>query len=169
MEAKKIDIIDLSIFLIYHFLKNEISLNPLKLQKILYYIQAWHLVYFSNQDLFDDEPEAWVNGPVYRKVYNEFKGWRLYDSFHVRNDKDIGEEYKKSLEKLSICEEQLEFLASILNHYGTMSHDKLVYLTHVEEPWNNARKGIEPFTYSDQKISKKDMFNYYSKLISDKK
>ena len=56
-----------------------VSISPLKLQKLLYYIQAWHMVYFDKQSLFDEEPEAWVNGPVYRQIYDEFKDLGIYE------------------------------------------------------------------------------------------
>ena len=46
-----------------------------------------------------------------------------------------------------------------------MSHDRLVYLTHSQRPWNNARKGLDAFEYTDEKIDLNDMFDYYSKSI----
>ena len=48
-----------------------------------------------------------------------------------------------------------------------MSHDRLVFLTHSQFPWNNARKGLAPFEYTDKKISLDDMYNYYSELQSN--
>jgi uncharacterized phage-associated protein len=170
MKAKKVDVIDLSSFLINYSIKNEIELNHLKLQKLLYYIQAWHLVYFEKQNIFDDLPEAWVNGPVYRRVYDEFKNWRMYDEFCIKDEckNKFDDYFTQSKEKLELTEEQWKYLDSILTHYSTMSHERLVYLTHLEDPWNNARKGIEPFTYSNQIISEEDMFNYYSKLLKNK-
>lgn len=164
MEAKKVDILDLSSFLLNHFIKNEIEINPLKLQKVLYYIQAWHLVYFKKQNIFDDLPEAWVNGPVYRKVFDKYKNFRMYDRFYIKSKNNIENFYTESKKNLNLTGEQWKFLDAILLHYGTMSHEKLVCLTHLEEPWNNARKGIEPFAYSNQSISIDDMYKYYSKL-----
>ncbi len=42
-----------------------LSISPLKLQKLLYYIQAWFMVFYGRDNtLFRDVPQAWVNGPV---------------------------------------------------------------------------------------------------------
>lgn len=50
------------------------SISPLKLQKILYYEQAWFMVFFGRENqLFDCAPEAWVNGPVYPEIYHQYK------------------------------------------------------------------------------------------------
>lgn len=47
-------------------LQRGISVSPLKLQKILYYIQSWHMVFFGRENtLVAEAPHAWVNGPVY--------------------------------------------------------------------------------------------------------
>ena len=45
-----------------------------------------------------------------------------------------------------------------------MSHDRLVYLTHSQRPWNNARKGLAAFEYSNQVIELDDMYYYYSEM-----
>lgn len=45
----------------------------LKLQKLLYYSQAWYLALYD-LPLFDDRIEAWVHGPVVPPVYGAFKG-----------------------------------------------------------------------------------------------
>ena len=50
------------------------SVSPLKLQKLLYYTQAWHMVFFGRENtLFVNVPQAWVNGPVYPVIYDAYK------------------------------------------------------------------------------------------------
>ena len=44
-----------------------------RLQKLLYYCQAWHLVW-ADRPLFPERIEAWANGPVVREVYERHKG-----------------------------------------------------------------------------------------------
>ena len=167
----KVVIQDIAKYTVLRLIQNEVTVSPLKLQKLLYYMQAWHMVYFKRENtLFDDEPEAWVNGPVYRKIYNEYKNIGLYNQIMLDNvgsgkdtlKKDIEELY----EKLALTPEQWDFVESVFKHYGTMSHDRLVFLTHSQFPWNNARKGLAPFEYTDKKISLDDMYNYYSELQS---
>lgn len=143
-----------------------ISVSPLKLQKILYYIQSWHLVYFSGDPLFDDKAEAWANGPVYRKVYETYKG--LPRNQELKSEYDEEAKYSEELEKikksLDLSDKELSFLNSIFIHYGTMSQERLVFLTHSEKPWNIAREGLSPFEYSDNIITHESMQDYYSSL-----
>ncbi len=61
------------------FIENNDSVTPKKLQKLLYYLYAWGLV-FLNEDIddlsdkvFSGEFEAWVHGPVNRDVYERYK------------------------------------------------------------------------------------------------
>ena len=146
------------------------SISPLKLQKILYYIQAWHLVYFEKQSLFDEEPEAWVNGPVYREVYEEYKSIGIYDqilpSFFSLTQETLGSEVAKMHTNMNLCQVQWDFLEATYAHYGMMDHDRLVMLTHSERPWNIARNGKAPFEYSDQKIKLEDMYCFYKGLLA---
>jgi uncharacterized phage-associated protein len=167
MTKANVRIEDVSDFVLYYSLKNKIHINHLKLQKLLYYIQAWHLVYFDHDPLFEDVPEAWVNGPVYRKIYDIFKLNGRYEPFELNEEKidQVGEKYKEIVEKLKFDKDHEEFFDSIFNHYGLMDHEKLVFLTHREKPWNEARKGIGQFEYSGNKISHESMFNYYSSLL----
>lgn len=167
----KIDIKVLARFILLHCIKNQISVNHFKLQKLLYYSQAWHLVYFDKEDLFDELPQAWVNGPVYRSVYEDWK--HIYAAKGITltaEDLDNLEAlYSKTLEALNVSESQQKFLASILNHYGLMSHEKLIMMTHREDPWNIAREGLGDFEYSEKAISKESMYEYYSKALASAK
>ena len=56
-------------------------------------------------------------------------------------------------------------MMAIYQKYGMMDHDRLVFLTHSELPWNEARKGAAPFTYSNEVISHETMYNFYSSLL----
>ncbi|WP_195531771.1 Panacea domain-containing protein [Bacteroides finegoldii] len=159
---------DIAEFTLLYFLENGISICPLKLQKILYYIQAWHMVYFDKALLFDDKPEAWVNGPVYRSIYNQFKHIGIYDQ--ITNDNvDLKLSLKEMKEKLMLDDDQESFLEAIYCNYGTMSHDKLVFLTHSEKPWSEKREGLSPFDYSDEELSIDTMYSYYKERIDKKK
>jgi uncharacterized phage-associated protein len=54
------------------------TISPLKLQKLVYYAQAWSLV-FRSQPLFDQDIEAWVSGPIVRDVWQEYKAYKYSD------------------------------------------------------------------------------------------
>ena len=49
-------------------------MTNMKLQKMLYYQQGFHLAYFGTP-LFEDDIEAWMYGPVVKSVYYHFKSW----------------------------------------------------------------------------------------------
>ena len=62
-EYKAIDSIVLSNYILKHYG----PMSHLKLQKLLFYCDAYCLAYFG-QELITDQFEAWVHGPVSRKV-----------------------------------------------------------------------------------------------------
>ena len=49
-----------------------------------------------------------------------------------------------------------------------MSDERLVLMTHSEEPWNEARKGLSPIERSENKISADIVFDYYNRRIAEK-
>lgn len=137
------------------------ALTPKKLQKLVYYAYAWFIA-LNNQCadeiecvLFNEEPEAWVHGPVFPSLYSKYK-------------KYYWQEIEKKEENVHISNEDvLHFLDTIWNTFGIFSADELEYMTHKEEPWINARMGISPVDPSCNKISKKDIFIYYNKLANE--
>ena len=48
-------------------------LAAMKLQKLVYYCQAWSLVW-DEKPLFQNKIEAWANGPVIRDLYEAHRG-----------------------------------------------------------------------------------------------
>ena len=49
-------------------------MTNMKLQKMLYYQQGFHLAYFGTP-LFEEDIEAWMYGPVVPSVYEKYKGF----------------------------------------------------------------------------------------------
>src|SRR5690348_13955365 len=49
------------------------AMSAMKLQKLVYYAKAWHLVW-DEQSLYSEPIEAWANGPVVRALYNCHRG-----------------------------------------------------------------------------------------------
>ena len=52
-----------------YILDKQGGMTTWKLQKLVYYCQAWSLVW-DDEPLFPDDIEAWANGPVVRKLYD---------------------------------------------------------------------------------------------------
>lgn len=166
MKGKKAEINKIASFVLNYFIKSNISVNHLKLQKVLYFIQAWHLVYFENNPLFDDIPEAWVNGPVYRPVYDMLKNKGIYDNILPENNTNYDEKFEESKNALKLDYDQFDFLNAILQHYGLFSHEKLILMTHSDAPWNIAREGLGPFDYSNNQITHESMFQFYKNRLN---
>jgi len=146
---------DVTKLIIYLANKYGDLITNLKLQKLLYYVQAWHLVNFDKKPLFDDEIKAWDFGPVVEEVYHKFKEFRHTPiTLNVKKD-----EITKKFNKKTI-----DFVDFIYGKYIGFSAYDLVNMTHNEKPWIDANK-------NDSKIIDRDkMYKYYSELYEkDKK
>ena len=136
-----------SLFLFWANTSGDVLTN-LKLQKLLYYAQAWFLVHFKTT-LFDSNIEAWEYGPVVPDAYTEFKTF---------NRNPI--EYSATKKEESIFEkEKLEVLDSVYCTYVKYSAHELVNITHNEKPW------IEAYKSQDKIITPEAMKSYYSDLL----
>lgn len=161
---KKNDIQDVATYCGLVLLKEGMTVTPLKLQKILYYVQAWMMVFFDEQLLFDEQPQAWVNGPVYPSIYNRFKAIGRYMQLKKEDFISEGvltEAIGAYADKLALTPNQLEVLNKLVLIYGSKNQDQLVFMTHCEKPWSIARGDLEPFENSENPISFKDMYTFY--------
>ncbi|MDE6499048.1 MAG: DUF4065 domain-containing protein [Muribaculaceae bacterium] len=163
--ATNIDINKVADLLILLCNENGIAISPLKLQKLLYYTQAWHWVYFNGADIFTQQPEAWVNGPVYPCIYNRFKTIGKYDSI-TTEAANIQYSLSDCINIIGLDQDQQNFIDAIFKHYGLMSHDRLVFLTHSEKPWSESREGLSPFEPSNNTISKDTTISYYTERLN---
>lgn len=163
--SQLIDISHFSKYLADSFCYSGEPITNKKLQKLLYYTQAWHLVYFDTQ-LFNELPEAWVHGPVYPSVYDRYK---RFQSKPIWNDEN--HPLSKTVElfnSFGFSEEQKDFLEAILKYYGGRSALELELLSHREQPWLEARNGLADYDISANKISVESMKNYYTSLKRSK-
>jgi uncharacterized phage-associated protein len=126
------------------------DLTNKKLQKLLYYAQAWNLV-LRKKELFKEDFEAWVHGPAIPVVYQAFR-----DCGASVITIDVEE---KDLKNLSADEQGL--LNEVWQVYGKYDASYLELLTHNEVPWLKARNGSMPYEASNAAISKKAMREYY--------
>lgn len=131
----------------------------LKLQKLLYYSDAWAQTLLGNP-LFSEEIEAWAHGPVVREVFNVFRdsGW---------------EPLNATRELVEFDEEVEDVLNQVLESYGDVSAKTLEFMTHQDRPWIDARKGLPPEARCENIIPKqaiKDYFNEkYGKALNGQK
>ena len=123
----------------------------MKLQKLLYYSQAWTLTWDA-QPLFQERIEAWPDGPVVREL------WGLEKHFGVR-DGDAS--------ALSVSEQ--ENVREVLRVYGAKSGDWLSALSHREVPWCAARRGCAPNEQSQAAITPDALRAYFCGIPTPRK
>lgn len=132
-----------------YILKSLGSISTWKLQKLAYYSQAWHLVW-EDTPLFNERIEAWANGPVSPALYDLHRG-----RFQVSS---VGGDVRR------LTPSEKESIDVVLGHYGSKSPDYLSQLTHLEMPWQRARRGVPDGERSSNEITLESMAEYYSSL-----
>ena len=133
-----------------YILTKKNTLTAVKLQKLVYYAQAWSIVW-DEQPLFPERIEAWVNGPVVPELYDYHRGQFTLESLPLGNPD-------------SLTETQRETIDEVLNFYGDKSSQWLSELTHKETPWLEARQGLAPGERGNQEIPLAAMAEYYESL-----
>ncbi len=130
------------------------EVTPLMLQKLLYFIQGIYYTLYG-RPIFTEECEAWVHGPVYRKVYELFKDFKYNP---IEDDRFVL--LKGRAEELSHNEKHVIDL--VVNTFGMYGGKTLERITHKEEPWKNAREGLLQNTLSREEVPKEAIRRYFS-------
>ncbi len=102
------------------------TISNLKIQKLLYYAQGFHLALFGRA-LFDEPIEAWRHGPVVRQVYAEYAD---YGSGSIP--------YPENFDLDRLSEEERDLSDEVYEVYGQYSAWRLREMTHSEPPWRDA-------------------------------
>jgi uncharacterized phage-associated protein len=123
--------------------------TTMKLQKLVYYSQAWHLV-FQSEPLFSDVIEAWPQGPVTRILYEKHRGQRQVASWPAGN-------------KDNLTEVEQHTVRWVLDKYGHFSAESLSQMTHMEAPWRIARQLLGPDERSSNPITQQQMTHFYGR------
>ncbi|MCC6748835.1 MAG: DUF4065 domain-containing protein [Deltaproteobacteria bacterium] len=126
------------------------KMTAMKLQKLVYYSQAWHLVW-EEKPLFKDPIEAWANGPVVPKLYNAHRG-----EFEV-SEIPGGDAARLSAKQQASVE-------AVCKYYGKWTSQQLSDLTHQEAPWRDARTGIPDGERGHGEVSPAALAEYYGGL-----
>jgi len=132
-----------------YILKFRGGMTTMKLQKLVYYCQAWSLVW-DEKAIFDEPIEAWANGPVVRALYDRHRGQFTVTSVGG----DVGR----------LDKDQRETVEAVLTYYGEKSSQWLSDLTHREDPWRDARIGIPDGVRDSTVIELGSMADYYSNI-----
>jgi uncharacterized phage-associated protein len=127
-------------------------MSHLKLQKLLYYCESYHLAYFDD-NLIPEEFEAWVHGPVCREVYDSLKDSSvLYVDLGFAGTNNPEAELNNLLSS-----DQSQLIIDVLNELSAWTGLELENATHSELPWCEARQGLGPADRCEKIISKNTM------------
>jgi len=102
------------------------EISSYRLQKLLYYADAWFLVANGERPLFAEAPIAYENGPLIYSV------WKL----HERQFKVAAANFAQHRAELST--EEMDVIDEVLRYYGRFSTKELVDRTHAEAPYKEA-------------------------------
>ncbi|KYK44311.1 hypothetical protein A1D31_36810 [Bradyrhizobium liaoningense] len=128
------------------------EISAMKLQKLMYYAQAWSLVW-DEQPLFSSDFEAWANGPVLPELYARHRGRFKVDA-SLFGEADSGK----------LTSDERETIDKVLGFYGDKTAQWLSNLTHQEAPWLDARGDTPIGQASNAIITQAAMHEYYSSL-----
>lgn len=122
------------------------TISNLKLQKLVYYAQGFHLA-IHGKPLFGEQIQAWTHGPVVPDLYHRFKGYGP-GAIPQQGELDLSKYDKQTTELLN----------EVYSVYGQFSGWKLRNMTHEEAPWANAEKpGV---------ITHEAMADYFKTLVT---
>lgn len=112
--------------IIYRCNKMGRPISNLKLQKIMYFVQAEFLV-TTGHVCFVEKIEAWDFGPVVPEVYHRYK---VYGSASIP--------YFEGSGGRKISEKDIRIMDGIIDECAKYSASKLVEITHNQTPWKKA-------------------------------
>jgi uncharacterized phage-associated protein len=134
-----------------YILKRQGGMSAMKLQKLVYYSQAWHLVW-DEEPLFNERIEAWANGPVVYEIFDTHRG-----QFSVAGSWPNGD-------PKALSDTQRETIDIVCDHYGKLTGQALSALTHSEAPWREARGDLPATARSNAVITPEARANFYGAL-----
>ncbi len=134
--------------------KNLVEVTPLALQKLLYFSQGFSFA-LNRKQLFEEDCEAWLHGPVYPEVYKIFRDFKY---------NPIDDERFAVLEgiKTELSDEEMNVLALVCGTFGLYGGKVLEEITHKENPWSAAMKSSVKEDFMENNIiSKESIKNYF--------
>lgn len=136
-----------------YILRERGPMTAMKLQKLVYYSQAWSLVW-DEEPLFSEDIQAWANGPVVSELFNAHRGLFKVHSIPGGNPDNISPT-------------QAETIQSVLGYYGDKSSQWLSDLTHMEDPWKHARGNCPDGAFCRTVIPHSTLAEYYGSIPPD--
>jgi uncharacterized phage-associated protein len=144
--SKRVTVFDVATYII----EKLGPLSAMKLQKLVYYCQAWSLVW-DESPLFPERIEAWANGPVIPDLFAFHRGLFTVEEIAIGNVDNLNSTQKETID-------------AVLEFYGNRPAQWLIDLPHSEKPWQATRRGLSEKETSNREISIETIAEYYSSL-----
>ena len=137
----------------YVLKERELPMPPMKLQKLVYYCQAFSLAW-DGKALFSESIEAWARGPVIPELYREHRlQYELKPgAFPSGNPNALSEPQRKVVD-------------DVLSALGDKSAQWLSDLSHSEQPWRDARVGMAENERGNRIIELNAMKTFYGATV----
>lgn len=151
----KYSALDIARYVINKYNENNVPISNLKLQKILYFIQAEFISVMDNV-CFNEKMEAWAYGPVVPDVYREFK-WYGSNQIPCIKTKEVFDLDTFSFKKVNVDDSFLdkfdkETIDNVINDCINYSASQLVAIAHSQSPWIDAiKRNKHEITESDMR------------------
>ncbi|HEY3607605.1 MAG TPA: type II toxin-antitoxin system antitoxin SocA domain-containing protein [Pseudonocardiaceae bacterium] len=129
------------------------TVTTIKLQKLIYYSQAWHLVR-TGEALFEDRIEAWPQGPVILSIYKKHRRKYKVSDWPTGRAQRLDPSERSTLDW-------------VLEKYSHFSAESLSRITHLELPWKTARQELSTSEKSSAEIPVQHMRHYYARQLAD--
>lgn len=158
--ALPVSVDDVADYIIAKCAETDTYLNVLKLHKLVYYVQAWYLVFSDGNRAINTEFQAWIHGPVSRPLYDRFRERK--SMYYRLTRRDI----RPGFSVHDLPEAIRSHIDIVLEVYAELSDDQLEEMTHKEEPWIQARGDCSPRERCETPISEVLMKTYYGLRIA---
>ena len=149
---RPLDVLDVAALIRQECEARGVDCDSLKLQKLCYFVQGAALAEFRTP-AFEDRIEAWVHGPVVRKVWSATRR----DARPDRLAEALGDYNVARNDEVA-----LKAVNHVINQLGHWSGSQLRELAHNQQPWVEARRGLTPTQGSDRTIPLTDMLEFFS-------
>lgn len=133
-----------------YVLKKLGTMSSMKLQKLVYYSQAWSVVW-DEEPLFKEKIQAWAGGPVVYELFLKHQGQFSVSDIEGGNPKRLTKDQKETIDV--VCDA-----------YGKKTGQWLSDLTHKERPWREAREGLADGDRGNKEITLEALADYYGGL-----
>lgn len=125
--------------------------TAMKLEKLTYYAQAWHITW-TGRPLFDDRVEAWAQGPVAPVLFAAHRTQLIVTRV-------------PGGESQQVADDERDVIDAVLKFYAGFNAEQLSEMTHNEDPWRQARAGLPANAWSKKEITPNSMRRFYTRQI----